>query len=71
MIEKQLVREAHSFDGFFSDTTPLQYNYLPGVVYWILTILPLKPLRNIFESGPRFLKVRVTFDSLANATHEF
>ncbi|KAJ7096192.1 cytochrome P450 [Mycena epipterygia] len=32
------------------------YNYLPGIVYWILNFVPLKPLRNIFESGPRFLK---------------
>jgi hypothetical protein len=32
------------------------YNYLPGFVYWVLTLLPFKPLRNIFESGPRFLK---------------
>ncbi|KAJ6577342.1 cytochrome P450 [Mycena capillaripes] len=31
-------------------------NYLPGYIYWFLHLIPLKPLRNVFESGPRFLK---------------
>ncbi|KAJ7650647.1 cytochrome P450 [Roridomyces roridus] len=31
-------------------------SYLPGWLYWTLRQIPLKPLRNVFESGPRFLK---------------
>jgi hypothetical protein len=32
------------------------YNNLPRVIYWVLTLIPFKPLRDILESGPRFLK---------------
>ncbi|KAJ7213160.1 cytochrome P450 [Mycena pura] len=45
-------------------------NYLPGFVYWILTLLPIKPLRDIFESGPRFLKYAAALYSDAGSEEE-